>query len=147
MSSRELYDFTCRGWTKLPSLNNLIILVIQQNQEIFFKRFIERAFSHLLNLKNLFQYVTFNHFTSITGEGEERNEKIPQIVKILYYMDLSRIFKIMAHPFPPRSTSPLARLHGSSILERHHLEYSKTLLQDEVCEPLSRAAHSSGSKH
>uniref|UniRef100_A0A8B9YM42 Phosphodiesterase n=1 Tax=Bos mutus grunniens TaxID=30521 RepID=A0A8B9YM42_BOSMU len=31
-----------------------------------------------------------------------------------------------------KSTSPLARLHGSSILERHHLEYSKTLLQDEV---------------
>ncbi|GAB1302376.1 Cone cGMP-specific 3',5'-cyclic phosphodiesterase subunit alpha' [Apodemus speciosus] len=30
-----------------------------------------------------------------------------------------------------RSTSPLARLHGTSILERHHLEYSKTLLQDE----------------
>ncbi|XP_036192460.1 cone cGMP-specific 3',5'-cyclic phosphodiesterase subunit alpha' [Myotis myotis] len=30
-----------------------------------------------------------------------------------------------------KSTSPLAKLHGSSILERHHLEYSKTLLQDE----------------
>lgn len=30
-----------------------------------------------------------------------------------------------------KSTSPLARLHGTSILERHHLEYSKTLLQDE----------------
>ncbi|KAF5911214.1 hypothetical protein HPG69_019582 [Diceros bicornis minor] len=40
-----------------------------------------------------------------------------------------------------KSTSPLARLHGSSILERHHLEYSKTLLQDEVREPLSRPAH------
>lgn len=46
----------------------------------------------------------------------------------------------MAYPLPPRSTSPLARLHGSSILERHHLEYSKTLLQDEVHEPFSRAA-------
>uniref|UniRef100_A0A8C6XUY1 Phosphodiesterase n=1 Tax=Naja naja TaxID=35670 RepID=A0A8C6XUY1_NAJNA len=30
-----------------------------------------------------------------------------------------------------KSAAPLARLHGSSILERHHLEYSKTLLQDE----------------
>ncbi|XP_026506773.1 cone cGMP-specific 3',5'-cyclic phosphodiesterase subunit alpha' [Terrapene carolina triunguis] len=30
-----------------------------------------------------------------------------------------------------KSASPLAKLHGSSILERHHLEYSKTLLQDE----------------
>lgn len=43
----------------------------------------------------------------------------------------------MAYPLPPRSTSPLAKLHGSSILERHHLEYSKTLLQDEVHEPFS----------
>nr|XP_058910475.1 cone cGMP-specific 3',5'-cyclic phosphodiesterase subunit alpha' [Kogia breviceps] len=31
-----------------------------------------------------------------------------------------------------KSTSPLARLRGSFILERHHLEYSKTLLQDET---------------
>ncbi|XP_056351430.1 cone cGMP-specific 3',5'-cyclic phosphodiesterase subunit alpha' isoform X4 [Oenanthe melanoleuca] len=30
-----------------------------------------------------------------------------------------------------KSAAPLAKLHGSSILERHHLEYSKTLLQDE----------------
>nr|XP_060624708.1 cone cGMP-specific 3',5'-cyclic phosphodiesterase subunit alpha' [Anolis sagrei ordinatus] len=30
-----------------------------------------------------------------------------------------------------KSAAPLARLHGSSILERHHLEYSKTLLEDE----------------
>ncbi|KAG2463399.1 PDE6C phosphodiesterase, partial [Polypterus senegalus] len=30
-----------------------------------------------------------------------------------------------------KSASPLAKLHGSSILERHHLEYSKTLLEDE----------------
>ncbi|XP_067858856.1 cone cGMP-specific 3',5'-cyclic phosphodiesterase subunit alpha' isoform X2 [Heptranchias perlo] len=30
-----------------------------------------------------------------------------------------------------KSQAPLARLHGSSILERHHLEYSKMLLQDE----------------
>ncbi|KAJ7324144.1 hypothetical protein JRQ81_017164 [Phrynocephalus forsythii] len=30
-----------------------------------------------------------------------------------------------------KSAAPLARLHGSSIMERHHLEYSKTLLEDE----------------
>lgn len=48
---------------------------------------------------------------------------------------------MMAYPCRPRSTSPLAKLHGSSILERHHLEYSKTLLQDEVREPLCKAAH------
>lgn len=27
----------------------------------------------------------------------------------------------------------MAKLHGSSILERHHLEYSKTLMAEEVC--------------
>lgn len=31
-----------------------------------------------------------------------------------------------------RSGNPLAKLHGSSILERHHLEFGKTLLRDEV---------------
>ncbi|XP_074087980.1 cone cGMP-specific 3',5'-cyclic phosphodiesterase subunit alpha' isoform X2 [Macrotis lagotis] len=33
--------------------------------------------------------------------------------------------------FQMKSASPLAKLHGSSILERHHLEFSKTLLRDE----------------
>nr|ARF06950.1 cone cGMP-specific 3',5'-cyclic phosphodiesterase subunit alpha' [Aptychotrema rostrata] len=33
--------------------------------------------------------------------------------------------------YQTKSLAPLARLHGSSILERHHLEYSKILLQDE----------------
>ena len=33
-----------------------------------------------------------------------------------------------------RSGNPLAKLHGSSILERHHLEFGKFLLSDEVRE-------------
>ncbi|XP_076856813.1 cone cGMP-specific 3',5'-cyclic phosphodiesterase subunit alpha' [Brachyhypopomus gauderio] len=33
--------------------------------------------------------------------------------------------------YQTKSSSPLARLHGSSILERHHLQYSKTLMADE----------------
>lgn len=31
-----------------------------------------------------------------------------------------------------RSLSPLAKLHSSSVMERHHLEYSKTLMENEV---------------
>lgn len=31
-----------------------------------------------------------------------------------------------------RSQNPLAKLHGSSILERHHLEFGKFLLSEEV---------------
>lgn len=34
--------------------------------------------------------------------------------------------------FSFRSLSPLAKLHSSSVMERHHLEYSKTLMEDEV---------------
>ncbi|XP_041066384.1 cone cGMP-specific 3',5'-cyclic phosphodiesterase subunit alpha' isoform X1 [Carcharodon carcharias] len=60
-----------------------------------------------------------------------------------YYSDLEAFAMITAafcHDIDHRGTNnlyqlksqaPLARLHGSSILERHHLEYSKTLLQDE----------------
>ncbi|KAF5899514.1 cone cGMP-specific 3',5'-cyclic phosphodiesterase subunit alpha', partial [Clarias magur] len=33
--------------------------------------------------------------------------------------------------YQTKSASPLAKLHGSSILERHHLEYSKTLMGEE----------------
>jgi cone cGMP-specific 3',5'-cyclic phosphodiesterase subunit alpha' len=34
--------------------------------------------------------------------------------------------------YQTKSMSPLAKLHSSSILERHHLEYSKTLMSDET---------------
>ncbi|XP_077437775.1 cone cGMP-specific 3',5'-cyclic phosphodiesterase subunit alpha'-like isoform X2 [Vanacampus margaritifer] len=33
--------------------------------------------------------------------------------------------------YQTKSASPLAKLHSSSIMERHHLEYSKTLMEDE----------------
>uniref|UniRef100_A0A8C4NTZ2 Phosphodiesterase n=1 Tax=Dicentrarchus labrax TaxID=13489 RepID=A0A8C4NTZ2_DICLA len=33
--------------------------------------------------------------------------------------------------YQTKSASPLAKLHGSSIMERHHLEYSKTLMAEE----------------
>ncbi|XP_016368733.1 cone cGMP-specific 3',5'-cyclic phosphodiesterase subunit alpha'-like [Sinocyclocheilus rhinocerous] len=33
--------------------------------------------------------------------------------------------------YKTKSASPLAKLHGSSILERHHLDYSKTLMAEE----------------
>ncbi|XP_036402386.1 cone cGMP-specific 3',5'-cyclic phosphodiesterase subunit alpha'-like isoform X2 [Megalops cyprinoides] len=33
--------------------------------------------------------------------------------------------------YQTKSASPLAKLHGNSIMERHHLEYSKTLMENE----------------
>ncbi|GCC26171.1 rod cGMP-specific 3',5'-cyclic phosphodiesterase subunit alpha [Chiloscyllium punctatum] len=60
-----------------------------------------------------------------------------------YYTDLEALAMVTAafcHDIDHRGTNnlyqmksqdPLAKLHGSSIMERHHLEFSKTLLQDE----------------
>ncbi|KAG1954609.1 cone cGMP-specific 3',5'-cyclic phosphodiesterase subunit alpha' [Pimephales promelas] len=60
-----------------------------------------------------------------------------------YYTDLDAFAMVAAafcHDIDHRGTnnlyqtksgSPLAKLHGSSILERHHLEYSKTLMAEE----------------
>uniref|UniRef100_A0A4X2LXJ7 Phosphodiesterase n=1 Tax=Vombatus ursinus TaxID=29139 RepID=A0A4X2LXJ7_VOMUR len=60
-----------------------------------------------------------------------------------YYTDLEAFAMIAAafchdidhrgtnNLYQMKSASPLAKLHGSSILERHHLEFSKTLLHDE----------------
>ncbi|PIO33280.1 hypothetical protein AB205_0072450, partial [Aquarana catesbeiana] len=60
-----------------------------------------------------------------------------------YYTDLEAMAMVTAafcHDIDHRGTNnlyqmksghPLAKLHGSSILERHHLEFSKTLLKDE----------------
>ncbi|KAG8000130.1 Cone cGMP-specific 3' [Nibea albiflora] len=33
--------------------------------------------------------------------------------------------------YQTKSLSPLAKLHSTSVMERHHLEYSKTLMEDE----------------
>uniref|UniRef100_A0A8C1IDU2 Phosphodiesterase n=1 Tax=Cyprinus carpio TaxID=7962 RepID=A0A8C1IDU2_CYPCA len=61
-----------------------------------------------------------------------------------YYSDLEAFAMVAAafcHDIDHRGTnnlyqtksgSPLAKLHGSSILERHHLDYSKTLMAEEV---------------
>lgn len=46
------------------------------------------------------------------------------------HLGLSTLILCVCLPF--RSQNPLAKLHGSSILERHHLEFGKTLLRDEV---------------
>uniref|UniRef100_A0A672RN33 Phosphodiesterase n=1 Tax=Sinocyclocheilus grahami TaxID=75366 RepID=A0A672RN33_SINGR len=60
-----------------------------------------------------------------------------------YYSDLDAFAMVAAafcHDIDHRGTnnlyqtksgSPLAKLHGSSILERHHLDYSKTLMAEE----------------
>uniref|UniRef100_A0A8C4SEJ5 Phosphodiesterase n=1 Tax=Erpetoichthys calabaricus TaxID=27687 RepID=A0A8C4SEJ5_ERPCA len=73
-----------------------------------------------------------------------------------YYTDLEAMAMVTAafcHDIDHRGTNnlyqmksgnPLAKLHGSSILERHHLEFAKTLLKDEslnIYQNLNRRQH------
>ncbi|TSK28129.1 Rod cGMP-specific 3',5'-cyclic phosphodiesterase subunit alpha [Bagarius yarrelli] len=73
-----------------------------------------------------------------------------------YYTDLEAMAMVTAglcHDIDHRGTNnlyqmksgnPLAKLHGSSILERHHLEFGKTLLRDEalnIYQNLNRRQH------
>lgn len=48
------------------------------------------------------------------------------------HITLVNLFSIVCVCLHCRSAHPLAKLHGSSIMERHHLEYSKTLMDEEV---------------
>lgn len=48
------------------------------------------------------------------------------------HVTLVNLFSNLCVYFHGRSAHPLAKLHGSSIMERHHLEYSKTLMAEEV---------------
>uniref|UniRef100_A0AAY4ELX0 Phosphodiesterase n=1 Tax=Denticeps clupeoides TaxID=299321 RepID=A0AAY4ELX0_9TELE len=73
-----------------------------------------------------------------------------------YYTDLEAMAMVTAgfcHDIDHRGTNnlyqmksgnPLAKLHGSSILERHHLDFGKTLLRDEalnIYQNLNRRQH------
>ncbi|XP_065127571.2 rod cGMP-specific 3',5'-cyclic phosphodiesterase subunit alpha [Paramisgurnus dabryanus] len=73
-----------------------------------------------------------------------------------YYTDLEAMAMVTAglcHDIDHRGTNnlyqmksgnPLAKLHGSSILERHHLEFGKTLLRDDalnIYQNLTRRQH------
>ncbi|XP_026859427.2 rod cGMP-specific 3',5'-cyclic phosphodiesterase subunit alpha [Electrophorus electricus] len=73
-----------------------------------------------------------------------------------YYTDLEAMAMVTAgfcHDIDHRGTNnlyqmksgnPLAKLYGSSILERHHLEFGKTLLRDEalnIYQNLNRRQH------
>lgn len=48
------------------------------------------------------------------------------------HITLVNLFSNLCVYLHDRSAHPLAKLHGSSIMERHHLEYSKTLMAEEV---------------
>ncbi|OWK07659.1 PDE6C, partial [Cervus elaphus hippelaphus] len=84
----------------------------------------------LENRKDIAQEMLMNH-TKATPDEIKSILKFKEKLNIDVIEDCEEKQLVTILCNPQRSTSPLARLHGSSILERHHLEYSKTLLQDE----------------
>ncbi|KAJ8338485.1 hypothetical protein SKAU_G00374510 [Synaphobranchus kaupii] len=73
-----------------------------------------------------------------------------------YYTDLETMAMVTAgfchdidhrgtnNLYQMKSANPLAKLHGSSILERHHLDFGKTLLRDDdlnIYQNLNRRQH------
>ncbi|KAK7138226.1 hypothetical protein R3I94_013759 [Phoxinus phoxinus] len=73
-----------------------------------------------------------------------------------YYTDLEAMAMVTAglchdidhrgtnNLYQMKSANPLAKLHGSSILERHHLDFGKTLLRDDalnIYQNLNRRQH------
>lgn len=52
--------------------------------------------------------------------------------KYVIFFHFDSIWYLKNCIYANRSGNPLAKLHGSSILERHHLEFGKFILADEV---------------
>uniref|UniRef100_A0A8C9F461 Phosphodiesterase n=1 Tax=Pavo cristatus TaxID=9049 RepID=A0A8C9F461_PAVCR len=107
----------------------------------------------VLNVLTRWMYTVRKGYRDITYHNWRHGFNVGQTMFTLlmtgrikkYYTDLEAFAMVAAafchdidhrgtnNLYQMKSAAPLAKLHGSSILERHHLEYSKTLLQDEVC--------------
>lgn len=73
---------------------------------------------------------TFTRRSKCSHNDKKQMKKKTQMFHIsTVNQPLSIDLSLLCHS---RSAHPLAKLHGSSIMERHHLEYSKTLMGDEV---------------
>ncbi|XP_023393058.1 rod cGMP-specific 3',5'-cyclic phosphodiesterase subunit alpha [Pteropus vampyrus] len=114
------------------------------------------SMNRLENRKDIFQEMVKYH---VKCDNEEIQEiLLPfQTGKLKrYFTDLEALAMVTAafcHDIDHRGTNnlyqmksqnPLAKLHGSSILERHHLEFGKTLLRDEslnIFQNLNRRQH------
>uniref|UniRef100_A0A7M4FG73 Phosphodiesterase n=1 Tax=Crocodylus porosus TaxID=8502 RepID=A0A7M4FG73_CROPO len=141
----ELYEF---HFSDLPvTENNLIKCGIR----LFFEINVVEKFKVPPEVLTKWMYTVRKGYRDITYHNWRHGFNVGQTMFTLlmtgrlkkYYTDLEAFAMVAAafcHDIDHRGTnnlyqmksgSPLARLHGSSILERHHLEYSKTLLQDE----------------
>ncbi|XP_032288226.1 cone cGMP-specific 3',5'-cyclic phosphodiesterase subunit alpha' [Phoca vitulina] len=125
--------------------------LIKCGLRLFFEINVVEKFKVPVKVLTRWMYTVRKGYRSITYHNWRHGFNVGQTMFTLlmtgrlkkYYTDLEAFAMLAAafchdidhrgtnNLYQMKSTSPLARLHGSSILERHHLEYSKTLLQDE----------------
>ncbi|KAF3827770.1 hypothetical protein GH733_001005 [Mirounga leonina] len=125
--------------------------LIKCGLRLFFEINVVEKFKVPVEVLTRWMYTVRKGYRSITYHNWRHGFNVGQTMFTLlmtgrlkkYYTDLEAFAMLAAafchdidhrgtnNLYQMKSTSPLAKLHGSSILERHHLEYSKTLLQDE----------------
>ncbi|MEE6485652.1 hypothetical protein FKM82_014365 [Ascaphus truei] len=142
----ELYEF---HFSDLPVSEHELI---KSGIKLFFEINAVEKFKVPVEVLTKWMYTVRKGYRDITYHNWRHGFNVGQTMFTLlmtgklkkYYSDLEAFAMVAAafcHDIDHRGTNnlyqmksqaSLAKLHGSSILERHHLEYSKTLLQDEV---------------
>ncbi|XP_036120890.1 cone cGMP-specific 3',5'-cyclic phosphodiesterase subunit alpha' [Molossus molossus] len=125
--------------------------LIQCGLRLFFEINVVEKFKVPVEVLTRWMYTVRKGYRSVTYHNWRHGFNVGQTMFTLlmtgglkkYYTDLEAFAMLAAafchdidhrgtnNLYQVKSTSPLAKLHGNSILERHHLECSKTLLQDE----------------
>ncbi|XP_053306946.1 cone cGMP-specific 3',5'-cyclic phosphodiesterase subunit alpha' [Spea bombifrons] len=141
----ELYEF---HFSDLPVSEHDLI---KSGIKLFFELKAVEKFKIPVQVLTKWMYTVRKGYRDITYHNWRHGFNVGQTMFTLlmtgklkkYYSDLEAFAMVAAafcHDIDHRGTNnlyqmksqaPLARLHGSSILERHHLEFSKTLLEDE----------------
>ncbi|XP_049646801.1 LOW QUALITY PROTEIN: cone cGMP-specific 3',5'-cyclic phosphodiesterase subunit alpha' [Suncus etruscus] len=141
----DLYEF---HFSDLPITEHELI---KCGLRMFFEINVVEKFKVPIEVLTRWMYTVRKGYRSVTYHNWRHGFNVGQTMFTLlmtgrlkkYYTDLEAFAMLAAafchdidhrgtnNLYQMKSTSPLAKLHGSSILERHHLEYSKTLLQDE----------------
>ncbi|KAM9618761.1 cone cGMP-specific 3',5'-cyclic phosphodiesterase subunit alpha' isoform 2-T2 [Trichechus inunguis] len=142
----ELYEF---HFSDFPITEHGLI---KCGLRLFFEINVVEKFKVPIEVLTRWMYTVRKGYRSVTYHNWRHGFNVGQTMFTLlmtgglkkYYTDLEAFAMLAAafchdvdhrgtnNLYQMKSASPLARLHGSSILERHHLEYSKTLLQDET---------------
>uniref|UniRef100_F6XN91 Phosphodiesterase n=1 Tax=Ornithorhynchus anatinus TaxID=9258 RepID=F6XN91_ORNAN len=141
----ELYEFR---FSDFPVTEHELI---KCGIRLFFEINVVEKFKVPVEVLTRWMYTVRKGYRSITYHNWRHGFNVGQTMFTLlmtgrlkkYYTDLEAFAMVAAafchdidhrgtnNLYQMKSAAPLARLHGSSIMERHHLEYSKTLLQDE----------------